>query len=107
MGINKTSWDKLPEDLKQVVQIAARSVTLWAWTRDFAESVKAIEHFESKGNVGVRVSDEVQREFRKAAWDYLDKKAQTDQMYATVWNSMKEYWQKHTKYETFMVPIRK
>lgn len=107
LSINKDAWNELPDDLKQVVLICAKSVTLSSWTKDFVASMEALDYFKSKGNTPVRVSDEVQRQFRDAAWAYLDQQATKDQMYNEVWSSMKDYWTEFIEYEDFMVPIRK
>lgn len=107
LTVNKESWNKLPDDLKQIVEICAKSVTLWSWSKDFTQSMEAIEYFESKGTTPVRVNDETQREFRKAAWAYLDEQAKKDKMYNEVWTSIKSHWDDFVAYEDFMVPIRK
>ncbi len=104
--INKNTWDKLPDDLKEIVQIVARSVTLWAWTADFKESMAAIDYYKSKGNIPVRISDDAQKEIRKAAWAFLDQKAKEDPIYNETWTSIKNYYKKFVDYEDFMVPIR-
>ncbi|MBO8173220.1 MAG: TRAP transporter substrate-binding protein DctP [Bacillaceae bacterium] len=106
LTINKDSWNELPDDLKRAVEIAARSVTLSSWAHDFSESVKALKEFEKAGSKPVRVSDEVQREYRKLAWKFMDEKGQEHEMYGKVWNSIKAHYKEFVEYENFMVPIR-
>jgi len=106
LAINKDAWNALPEDLKQIVEISARSTTLWAWAKDFSLSLEAVESWEEMGNTPVHVDHAVQRDFREIAWEHMDTQAERDEMYNTVWTSMKEYWDRFTEYEKFMVPVR-
>ena len=105
--INRDSWNALPDDLKAIVEIVARSTTLWGWAADFSRSMDALDKFKASGNKAVRVSDEAQRQFREFAWQQMDLHAEEDALYKEVWTSMKEYWKKFNEYENFMVPIRK
>lgn len=69
--INKDSWDKLPADLKWIVDIAAKETQLWstAWQENL--NIEAIRLF--KENVEfVKMDDEAITAFAKRTKEYLD-----------------------------------
>ncbi len=104
--INKDSWNKLPDDIKQIVKIAARSTLIWFWTEDLSGSIETLEFYEDYGNTLVSVDEETQKEFIDYAWEYLDGMAKTDPLFDEVWSSMKKFYFDFVEYEDFMVPIR-
>jgi TRAP-type mannitol/chloroaromatic compound transport system substrate-binding protein len=69
--INKDAWDKLPADLKWIVDIAAKETQLWstAWQENL--NIEAIKLF--KENVEfVKMDDEAITEFAKVTKAYLE-----------------------------------
>ena len=69
--INKDAWDKLPSDLKWIVDTAAKETQLWstAWQENL--NVDAIERFKGKVEF-VRMDDETITNFAKRTKEYLD-----------------------------------
>ncbi|KKM11158.1 hypothetical protein SY88_09960 [Clostridiales bacterium PH28_bin88] len=107
IGINKDSWNALPDDLKQLVETTARSVTLWSWSKDFNESMKALDQFKAKGITQVKVDEATQKEFAETAYNYLEKKAKEQGgIFQEIWTSAKDFRKKFVDYEEFMMPVR-
>jgi len=69
--INKDSWDKLPADLKWIVDTAAKETQLWsnAWIENL--NVKAIEKFKEKVEF-VQMDEETKIAFAKEAKKYFE-----------------------------------
>ena len=69
--INKDSWDKLPDDLKWIVKIAAKETQLWAnaWQENL--NMEAIKLFKEKVEF-VRMDDETLNSFAKRTHEYLE-----------------------------------
>ena len=69
--INKDAWDKLPSDLKWIVDTAAKETQLWstAWQENL--NIEAIERFKGKVEF-VRMDDETITNFAKRTKEYLD-----------------------------------
>ena len=69
--INKDAWDKLPSDLKWIVDTAAKETQLWsnAWQENL--NIEAIERFKGKVEF-VRMDDETITSFAKRTKEYLD-----------------------------------
>lgn len=107
IGINKDSWNALPEDLQQSLEIASRSMTLWGWTKELSGSIDTLEFYKSIGKTPSLVNEEAQREFRNTTWAYLDREAEKDEFFKEVWDSVKEFWTLFNEYEEFMIPVRK
>jgi len=104
--INKDSYEALPDDLKAIVDMAARSMTLWSWAKDIKGGIDTLKEWEAAGNKAVSVSPEAQREFREMSWAYLDAEVAGDPFMSKVWESMKDFWYEFIEYERFMVPVR-
>jgi TRAP-type mannitol/chloroaromatic compound transport system substrate-binding protein len=69
--INKDAWDKLPADLKWIVDTAAKETQLWsnAWQENL--NIEAIKLFKEKVEF-VRMDDETITNFAKRTKEYLD-----------------------------------
>jgi len=107
LTINKTAYDKLPADLKAIVQSAAEAATLRSYTLDYRNSLEAFEFFKGRGNQPVQVSVDAQREFRKAAWAYLDQLSGADPFFKEVWTSVRGFYERSIAFDEFMLPVRK
>jgi len=68
--INQKAWDSLPDDLKWIVNIAAKETQLWsnAWIENL--NAEAIKRFQEKVEF-VRLDDATLNEFAKITQEYL------------------------------------
>ena len=69
---NKKAYDKLPEDLKWIIDICAKETQLCSYNWINALNAKAIEKFKEKVEI-VQMDKETLIEFRKTTKTYLDK----------------------------------
>ncbi len=68
---NKDAWDKLPEDLKWIVKIAAKETQLWSYNWVNGLNAEAINKFQEKIEI-VMMDEETRIAFRKTTKEYLD-----------------------------------
>ena len=68
---NKDAYDKLPEDLKWIVDIAAKETQLWSYSWQNNLNVEALRLFKQKVEI-VRMDEATIIEFRKTTKTYLD-----------------------------------
>ena len=68
---NKDAYDKLPEDLKWIIDICAKETQLWSYNWINNLNAKAIELFEQKVEF-VHMDKETLIEFRKTTKEYMD-----------------------------------
>ncbi len=68
---NKDAYEKLPEDLKWIVDIAAKETQLWSYSWINNLNAEAIELFEQKMEF-VHMDKETLIEFRKTTKEYMD-----------------------------------
>ena len=104
--VNKDSWDKLPADLKTIVDVASRENLLRAWIKLVDRNVKDLEALKTKEGVNlVQTPPEVIINIIKA-WDKVAAKyVAKDPFFAEVYNSQKEYAKKIVEYRReFYVP---
>ena len=68
---NKDAYDKLPEDLKWIIDICAKETQLWSYNWINNLNAKAIELFQQKVEF-VHMDKETLIEFRKTTKEYMD-----------------------------------
>jgi TRAP-type mannitol/chloroaromatic compound transport system substrate-binding protein len=68
---NKDAYEKLPEDLKWIVDIAAKETQLWSYNWINSLNAEAIRRFKDKMEF-VKMDKETLIEFRKTTKTYLD-----------------------------------
>jgi len=69
--INKDSYSKLPDDLKWIIDIAAKETQLWsnAWQENL--NAQAVKMFKEKVEF-IRMDDDTLNSFAKASHDYIE-----------------------------------
>ena len=109
LGFNKTKYNALPAEYKAIIQSAAMAMTIQKWTEDITKGGETLEFYKSKGLKLTRVEDKDQREFRKAAWKFIDAEVKKINRPHTTktWASVNKMWKEFSDYEYFMVPVRK
>jgi len=68
---NQEAWDELPQDLKEIVKLAAAETQAWSYNWINALNAEAIKRFKEKIEF-VKMDKETLIEFRKVAKKYLD-----------------------------------
>ncbi len=104
--INKDVWDKLPGDIKAIIDIASRENLFRAWIDLVDKNVKDLEVLKTKHGVKmVETSKETLLEILKA-WDKVAARyVAKDPFFAKVYASQKEYAKKIVEYRRdFYVP---
>ncbi len=95
--VNKQAWEKLPPDLKQLVQDI-----IGKWTQAQHEylvykSIEALQNFKKAGCVVYKLPKSVEDAIRKEAQKFYEEKAkQYGGIYAEILNSMNKYWEAYS-----------
>lgn len=89
--INKEKWDALPDDLKDIVQYAAKICMMNTWMSSEAENVKTLEKFESMGLEQVVMEKEAVEEMMGWATEWMEAKSKEDAFFAKVRASQIEF----------------
>jgi len=90
--INKSAWEKLPDDLQTIVQEVISSYTQKQHEYLIAESIKALDKFKAAGCEVYRLPVEVDVAVAKAADEFYSTKAAKEKpIFAEIYNSMKSY----------------
>jgi len=104
--INKDTWDKLPADLKAIIDVASRENLFRSWIDLVDQNIKDLELLKTKHNVKmVETPKEVIMEILKA-WDKVAARyVAKDPFFAKVYASQKDYAKKIVEYRRdFYVP---
>jgi len=95
--VNKNSWEKLPDDLKQLVQ---DEIDKWTQAQhEFLvyQSILAIDKFKEYGCEVYKLPQEVEEALSSEAKKYYaEKAAQEDQVYRDILESMTKYWEAYS-----------
>ncbi|GAB6277677.1 MAG: TRAP transporter substrate-binding protein [Rectinema sp.] len=90
--VNKSAWDKLPDDIKVIVQEIISSYTQKQHEYLIAESIKALQKFKDAGCEVYRLPKEVEDAVVKAADEfYTEKSKKESPIFAEIYNSMKSF----------------
>lgn len=95
--INQQEWDKLPANLKAVVEIAAKDTTYESWTRFVDKSLKAMTEYQKKGNQIITLQDGVLQEVNTVSVKWYQEQAAKNAWFKKVYEdqvAFKAYWEK-------------
>lgn len=100
--INTKKWDALPDDLKEIVQIACRESMLYNWGDSGINTVKALDEFEKNGNELVILDDEAVKTMQQWANDYFIEASASDPYLKEVRDSQIEFGKEWFAYKEFI-----
>jgi len=103
--VGKKSWEKVPDDLKILVEAAIWKSRLRDWLWMESKNIEAMDFFKEKGITIVQLEEETSKTMMKWANEYLDEKSAKDEFFGKVWNSQKAFGQKWFPYsKAFSLP---
>jgi TRAP-type mannitol/chloroaromatic compound transport system substrate-binding protein len=92
--INRQAWEKLPDDLQKIIEIAANNTHQWIYTEFESKNAEALQELESNPNINIKIRsfpDEVLTELRKATEKRLEQKANADRDFDEVYKNYREF----------------
>lgn len=92
--INRKAWDELSNDLKAIIENAAKAATLHSWTKLGVDDIGAIEKYKQAGNEIIVMDESVRQEAKKYAKEWADQKASGNSWFDKVLKSQREFSQK-------------
>lgn len=96
--VNKQAWEKLPDDLKQLVQDEIDKWTQAQHEYLVYKSIKAIDEFKNYGCEVYRLPTEVETSLSEVAKKYYaEKAAKETPIYNEILESMTNYWEVYSK----------
>ena len=96
LTVNKAAWDKLPEELQRIVEVAAQATDLWMLTQFEALNADALS--EIQGMKGVEMLPfplEVTRKLKTLTEKSLNEQAASDPQFNKVYQAYKAFQAKH------------
>lgn len=99
--INKDAWGKLSDRDKQMVELAAKLVTLESWMKIGDEDAKALEFFKKEGNEIIELDAEVQQQAKDLALKWAEAQAKENPWFDKVLKSQRAYeklWENASSY---------
>lgn len=104
LKVSKRSWNKLPDDLKAIVDVAAKASVLEMLTKCIIADVPALEFFKEKGVKIQYLDPEIQKELAKKADALMVAKGEKDPFFKKVYQSQKNFRKGYDKYKSLMTP---
>ncbi|MBI3372145.1 MAG: TRAP transporter substrate-binding protein DctP [Betaproteobacteria bacterium] len=95
--VNQQEWDKLPANLKTVVQITAKETTYEAWTRFVDKSLKAMTEYQKTGNEIIVLQDAVLKEVDQISAKWYQEQSAKNAWFKKVYEdqvAFKANWEK-------------
>src|SRR5690606_942037 len=94
LTINKDSWDALPDDLKAIVEEAAKASVLEGLGHTLTKDAEALTKFEEYGTEIRRLSPEVMQQVATLAHELYEKKSAEHPLCKKYYDSQMEYQRK-------------
>ncbi|PIE58789.1 MAG: hypothetical protein CSA33_01165 [Desulfobulbus propionicus] len=102
--INKRSWNKLPEDLRAIIEVAAKATTLDLLMKCISEDIPALAFFKEKG-VNIQYLDPaIQKDLALKAEALMEAKSAKDPFFKKVYASQKAFRKGYAEYQKLMKP---
>jgi len=92
--IHPKAWDELPDDLKAMVEEAAKLATLHSWTKIGELDMGAMETFKKRGNIIIELAPEVQAAAYKLGHEWADQQASKDPWFKKFLDSQRKFEQR-------------
>ena len=90
--INSRNWAELPDDLKKIVEVAARATTEWIFSAMDDRNGMALKKLEASKKVQIlEFPDEVLQELKKMTKKTLDEEAAKDPDFKRVYDAYTAY----------------
>ena len=94
--INPDKWNALPDDLKEIVKVAAGAGNTFALTHWLMDDLRAIQKINEHGTEIVKFPPEMQQEILERFVEKYD--AQKDKMFQKTWQSQKDFLKIYNPY---------
>lgn len=89
--VNETSWNELPDDLKEIVQQVSNVEAITSYDERRQLDIAFLAAFQGYGCVVETLLPEIEWEFLQAAKQYYNDQAAGDDFYAKVLNSLRDF----------------
>jgi len=99
--INPRAWEKLPEDLKEIVKNAAIAASFEGYSKFYVESSAAFDKIKEAGVEVNKLSKEDQMKALQLSYEILDEKSAEDPMFKKVWESQKQFIDSYQDFYNF------
>ncbi len=99
-------WNALPKDIQRKMEIAAKTVTMDSLMAVQHKDLLAMQKLEKGKNEWIKLSDEFQADFRKAARKWMWDRAAEEKVKGNLWPEkiaksyfdFQDFWEKYSKY---------
>lgn len=95
--INMDAWNKLPDDLKAIVEAACKANMLWLYAKANWDTVAAVNHFQKAGIKESRLNEEAQAKIESLSIEFMEREAARNPDYAKIAKSMVNYLREFDK----------
>ncbi len=107
LKVNKNAWNKLPDDLKEIVRVASKAATLDLLTRCISQDIPALEFFKEKGVKIQYLDPAIQKVLAQKTDELMVKKGEADPFFKKVYESQKKFSAGYDGYKALMTPSYK
>lgn len=90
--INSTNWQKLPDDLKKIIETTATAISEWIYAQMEYHNQIALQELKQKENVEVlEFPADVLAELRKLTGETLEEEASANEKFARVYDAYRSF----------------
>jgi TRAP-type mannitol/chloroaromatic compound transport system substrate-binding protein len=96
--IKTKSWQKLPDDLKAIVEKAAMAATIQGYSDFWQRTIEFNKKIEAYGTITTKLSKADQQKCRELGFQILNEKSQKNAYFKKVWESQKAFIEAYKPY---------
>lgn len=90
--INAKAWAELPDDLKKIIEVAARSSNQWMYSQFETFNIKALRELKEKQHIEVLpFPPEVLKELKHFTLEILEEEASKNEIFRKVYEAFKKF----------------
>lgn len=104
LQVNEQVWEKFSDRDKQLVELAAKQVTLESWLTIGYNDATAIKEYEAKGKQIVELDPAVQKRVRELGFQFAKRQSAENPWFKRVWDSQREFMQLWKNAERYRYP---
>ena len=104
LQINSEVWERFSDNDKELIELAAKLVTLESWLTVGHNDTEAMQFYAKEGQNIVELDVDVQKRVRELGFEYAERQSAENQWFKRVWESQREFEQLWKDAERYRYP---
>ena len=104
LQINPQVWERFSDKDKQLIELAAKTVTLESWLKVGHNDAEAMNFYAENGQKIIELDVDVQKRTRELGFEFAERQSAENEWFKRVWESQREFEQLWKDAERYRYP---